>query len=95
MTVKKCKKEQTEERNTNYLIEVINKFFKSLIIICVVCVLIFIRKSMKNDLNIGKLLMYILLAGIGMVCIYIVDSYAYNNLIVGLGACIGFELFKF
>lgn len=95
MTIKKCAKEQNEEKKFDYLVKILNKFFQSMLILGVVCILIFVRKSMKNDFNIGKLLGYLLLSCIGMVCIYMADSYAYNNLIVGLGACVGFELLKF
>ena len=95
MPIVKCKKIQNEETKINYIVSIGNKFFKSMLILGVISILVFVKRSMKNDVSIGKLLGYLLLSSIGMVCIYIADSYAYNNLIVGLGACIGFELLKF
>ena len=53
-----------------------------------------IRKGMRDNLTIARIISYILLACMGMVTIYMADSYAYNNLLVGLGAYFGFELVK-
>ncbi len=65
-----------------------------MLIIGIMCMLLFIRKQMKDNLTIGRLLGYLLLACISITCIYIADSFVYNNLIVGLGAYLGFELLK-
>ena len=94
MTIKSCKKELNEEKKMNVLMDIINKFFKNMLIIGIMCMLVFIRKHMKNNITIGKLMGYLLLACISMTCIYIADSFVYNNLIVGLGVYLGYELLK-
>ena len=65
-----------------------------MLIIGIMCMLLFVRKSMKENLTIGKILGYLLLACISITCIYIADSFVYNNLIVGLGVYLGFEIMK-
>lgn len=87
-----CKKDQHEEKYIDFIIRVINQFFKCFLILAVIFVLTLIRKSMQRKMNIGICLAYCLLACVGMVCIYIADSYAYNNILVGLGAYFGFVL---
>lgn len=89
-----CKKEIKEERYVDLIIRVVHQFFKCLLILTTIFILIMIRKGMKDNLTIARIISYILLACIGMVTIYMADSYAYNNLLVGLGAYFGFELIK-
>ena len=89
-----CKKKENNDKYIDFIIKVIYQFFKCLLILSVVFILIMLRKGMKDNLTIAKIISYLLLASIGMVSIYMADSYAYNNLIVGLGAYFGFELIK-
>ena len=89
-----CKKEVKEERYVDFMIKVVHQFFKCLLILSVIFILVMIRKGMKDNLTIARIVSYILLACMGMVTIYMADSYAYNNLLVGLGAYFGFELVK-
>ena len=89
-----CKKEVKEEKYVDLIVRVIHQFLKCFLILSVIFILIMIRKGMKDDLTIARIISYILLACIGMVTIYMADSYAYNNLLVGIGAYFGFELIK-
>ena len=89
-----CKKEIREEKYIDYIIRVIHQFLKCLLILSVILILIVIRKGMHENITIAKIISYILLTSIGMVVIYMADSYAYNNLLVGLGAYCGFEMMK-
>lgn len=89
-----CKKEVREEKYIDLIIRILNQFLKCLLILSVIFILIIIRKGMQENVTIAKLISYILLASIGMVIIYMADTYAYNNLLVGLGAYFGFSLIK-
>lgn len=90
-----CKKEEEQERYIDRVIHLIHQFFKCLLILGSVFVLIMIRKGMADNLTVGRVFAYLLLACLAMVIIYMADSFAYNNLLVGLGAYFGFELVKF
>ena len=89
-----CSKKDKEEKYVDFLVRVVHQFFKCLLIISVIFVLIMVRKGMRDNMTVGRIISYVLLACIGMVAIFIADSYAYNNLLVGLGAYFGFELVK-
>ena len=89
-----CSKKEKEEKYVDYIIRIVHQFFKCLLILSVIFTLIMIRKGMRDNMTVGRIISYILLACIGMVTIYMADSYAYNNLLVGLGAYFGFELIK-
>ncbi len=90
----KCKNVVNEEKYVDFLTKIVHQFFKCLLILSVIFILIMIRKGMRDNLTIARIISYILLACMGMVTIYMADSYAYNNLLVGLGAYFGFELVK-
>lgn len=93
--VESCKRKQDGESKTvHYISIVLIQFFKCLLILSCIFVLVLIRKGMQASLSIGKIIAYILLACLAMVIIFMADKFAYNNLLVGLGAYFGFELLK-
>ena len=65
-----CKKEVKEEKYVDLIVRVIHQFLKCFLILSVIFILIMIRKGMKDDLTIARIISYILLACIGMVTIY-------------------------
>jgi hypothetical protein len=90
-----CKrKPNDEEKTVFYIRSALVQFFKCFLILSCIFVLVLTRKSMAASLNIGKVIAYILLACLAMVVIFMADKFAYNNLLVGLGAYFGFELLK-
>ena len=90
-----CKKEQEQEKMMDKLVDLVHQYLKCLVILGCIFVLICIRKGMAKNLTVGRVFAYILLACLAMVIIYMADSFAYSNLLVGLGAYFGFELVKF
>ena len=90
-----CKRKSGEEAKlANQLSRALVQFFKTLLILSCIFVLVLVRKGMKDRLNIGIIIAYILLACLALVIIYLSDQFVYNNLLIGLGAYLGFELLK-
>lgn len=90
-----CNRKQDEEANiANHIRAALLQFFKCLLILSCVFVLVLVRKSMRDSLNLGRVIAYVLLACLAMVIIFMADKFAYNNLLVGLGAYFGFELLR-
>jgi hypothetical protein len=90
-----CKKEEEQSKIIDKLVNLVHQYLKCLVILGCIFALICIRKSMSQNLTVGRVFAYILLACLAMVIIYMADPFAYNNLLVGLGAYFGFELVKF
>lgn len=90
-----CKKKKKDDDFFNLIYKIVVQFIKSLLILGSIFTLIFIRKNINENLNIGKLISYVLLASLILVIIYMTDNFVYNNLIIGLGIYFGFELLKF
>lgn len=94
MAGSKCSRIDKEQNAVNQVTRVLNQFVKCLLIFGSVFTLVFIRRSLQKNMSIGMVVAYILLACLAMVCIFLADTFAYNNLLVGLGAYFGFELLK-
>lgn len=94
MAGSKCQKRDKEETVVNNVTRILTQFGKCLLIMGSIFMLVYIRKSIKDKMTIGMIIAYILLACLAMVCIFLADQFAYNNLLVGLGAYFGFELLK-
>ena len=90
-----CKKRNNKTGNYNLLYKLVTQYLKTILTIGCIFLLIFIRKGITNDLTIGKIIAYILLAGLFLVIIFLADNFAYNNIIIGIGIYFGFELLKF
>ena len=91
-----CKKKlDNDDRYFDLAYRILVQYLKSLLIIGSILFLIYIKKGISKDLNVGKLITYILLSSLVFVVIYLSDNFAYNNLIIGLGIYFGFELLKF
>ena len=90
-----CKKKKQDDDYFNLIYKIVVQFIKSLLIIGSIFILIYIRKNINENLNIGKIISYIMLASLVLVIIYMTDNFVYNNLIIGLGIYFGFELLKF
>ena len=94
MAGSKCRKLDKEEQAVSQVTRVVTQFMKCLLIIGSILVLVFIRKSLQNNMSVGMIIAYILLACLAMVCIFLADQFAYNNLLIGVGAYFGFELLR-
>lgn len=91
-----CKKKRSQEDNYfNLLYRIIRQYLKCLLLLICILFLIYIRRGIRDNLNIGILFGYVLLASLVLVVIYLLDNFVFNNIIIGLGIFFGFELLKF
>ena len=91
-----CKKKQQNEDNYfNLLYRLVKQYLKCFIFLICILFLIYIKKGITQNLNIGILFAYILLASLVLVIIYLIDNFVFNNLIIGIGIYFGFEILKF
>ena len=88
-----CRK-KNKSQYANTVTNAIYQFFKCLLILSVLFVLVLVRRSLKSDFGIGIAVMYVIFACIGLVLLYLVDGYIYNNIFIGIGIYLGFELLK-
>ncbi len=90
-----CKiKQDQEAKVADHIRLALVQFFKCLLIVSSVFVLVLVRRGMRDSLNLGKVIAYVLLACLALVVIFLADKFVYNNLLVGLGAYLGFELLR-